>query len=453
MLYKYEVEEAELLRNVLTDGPFPGMGEGDPDVYKAFCWRFWNLVRTDGGRIGVVLPRSAFAAKGSEEFRRTAFTRGTANELTMLVNNKKWVFEDVHPQYTIVLASLQKSQPTDATTLPLRGPYPSEEGYARGMTKEPLRFPVKEVLVWTDTAALPLLPSEESGEAFLQLRKQPNLELDDPESWRVRPYAELHATNDKKLMKFAADQPKDFWPVFKGESFDTWEPDRGVYYAWANPETVLPELQKKRLRSSKLHHSALSEFPKEWNRDPETLPCWKPRIAFRDVARATDSRTVRAALLPPKVFITNKGPYFLWPRGDERDQSYLLGILCSLSLDWYARRFIEISLNFHILNAFPVPRPRRESALRKRVIALAGRLACPDKRYREWANAVGVKCGKLEDDEKQDMIHELDAVVAHLYGLSDKQLTHIFLTFHEGWNCGLRLNQTLKHFSDWKKKL
>ena len=22
---------------------FPGMGTGDPDVYKAFCWRFWNL--------------------------------------------------------------------------------------------------------------------------------------------------------------------------------------------------------------------------------------------------------------------------------------------------------------------------------------------------------------------------------------------------------------------------
>ena len=32
------------------------------------------------------------------------------------------------------------------------------------------------------------------------------------------------------------------------------------------------------------------------------------------------------------------------------------------------------------------------------------------------------------------MIHELDAVVAHLYGLSEPQLFHIFKTFHEGWD-------------------
>src|SRR5207248_8173513 len=174
-------------------------------------------------------------------------------------------------------------------------------------------------------------------------------DIDDNQSWRARPHAELHATNDKKLMKLVAEQPDGFWPVFKGESFDIWEPDRGTYYAWANPETVLPELQKKRMRSSKLERSALNEFSREWIRDPETLPCWKARIAFRDVARATDSRTVRAALVPPKVFITNKGPYFLWPRGGELDQAYLLGILCSLPLDWYARSFVEINLNFHIL--------------------------------------------------------------------------------------------------------
>ncbi len=34
-LYEKEVGEAELLRNVLTTGPFPGMGTGDPDVVAA----------------------------------------------------------------------------------------------------------------------------------------------------------------------------------------------------------------------------------------------------------------------------------------------------------------------------------------------------------------------------------------------------------------------------------
>lgn len=65
-VYERELAEAESLRHALTAGPYPGMGTGDPDLYKAFCWRFWNLVCEDGGRIGVVLPRSALAAKGRQ---------------------------------------------------------------------------------------------------------------------------------------------------------------------------------------------------------------------------------------------------------------------------------------------------------------------------------------------------------------------------------------------------
>lgn len=84
--YESEVAGAELLRRVLTSGPFPGMGTGDPDVYKAFAWRFWALVNDDGGRIGVVLPRPALAAKGSTEFRRAIFHAGRIVDLTTLLN-------------------------------------------------------------------------------------------------------------------------------------------------------------------------------------------------------------------------------------------------------------------------------------------------------------------------------------------------------------------------------
>lgn len=50
------------------------------------------------------------------------------------------------------------------------------------------------------------------------------------------------------------------------------------------------------------------------------------------------------------------------------------------------------------------------------------------------------------------MIHELDAVVAHLYGLNQKQLTHIFETFHEGWEYKPRLKATLEHYRLWTRK-
>ena len=130
----------------------------------------------------------------------------------------------------------------------------------------------------------------------------------------------------------------------------------------------------------------------------------------------------------------------------------MLGIMSSIPFDWYARRFVEINLNFYVLNPFPVPRPDTGSPLRKRVIELSGRLACPDDRYLDWAKNIGVDCGPLEDSEKQDMIEELDAVVAHLYGLSESQLAHVFETFHVGWDYQDQLDATLKHFITWAPK-
>lgn len=463
--YEQELAEAEALRNALVSGSYPGMGTGDPDLYKAFCWRFWNLITSDGGWLGVVLPRSAWNAKGSTPFRLEVFRQTNPADITVLVNNRQWVFPEVHPQYSIALVGLQRAAPS-GNNVKLRGPFRSLERFHRDIQQPPAEFTSQEVTGWTDTASLPLLPTEESLEIFAQLRKAPRLDLNDPESWRVRPHRELDATNDKKLMDLQSrDCPRGFWPVFKGESFDIWEPDTGRYYAWADPNAMVPHLHKKSLRGTKLKKSAFSEFELQSFNKPETLPCFFPRIAFRDISRATDSRTVRVTLVPPKVFITNKGPYFLWPRGDEQDQAYLLGVLASVPLDWYARRFVETSMNFFVINPFPIPRPTRTDPRWQRTVALSGRLAAVDTRFARWAKAVGVECGRLSDDEKYDMICELDAVVTHLYGLKQEHLVHIFETFHEGWEPGTtakhatlgeydkRLSVTLAHYRAWRDKV
>ena len=43
----------------------------------------------------------------------------------------------------------------------------------------------------------------------------------------------------------------------------------------------------------------------------------------------------------------------------------------------------------------------------------------------------------------------IDAVVAHLYGLTEPRLVHIFETFHEGWDYETWLKAVLKHFRTW----
>jgi hypothetical protein len=82
-------------------------------------------------------------------------------------------------------------------------------------------------------------------------------------------------------------------------------------------------------------------------------------------------------------------------------------------------------------------------------VELAGRLACPDDRFAEWAADAGVEFGPVPEPEKEEMIFELDAVVAHLYGLTEDQVRHIFETFHEGWDYQGRLDAVLRHYRRW----
>ena len=98
---------------------------------------------------------------------------------------------------------------------------------------------------------------------FAQLRKAPRLDINTKGQWRARPDAELHATSDKYLMDLNSTEcPKGFWPVYKGETFDLWTPDTGVYYAFADPKPTQERIQSKRLRAGKSRRdTAHGEFP------------------------------------------------------------------------------------------------------------------------------------------------------------------------------------------------
>ncbi len=160
--------------------------------------------------------------------------------------------------------------------------------------------------------------------------------------------------------------------------------------------------------------------------------------------------------MPGEVVLTNKAPYLLWPdlhwpNKSVRDEAFILGVLSAMILDWYARRVVELSLNFHILNNFPIPDADVDNdPVARRVVHISGRLAAVDERYAEWAQKVGVPVGSVTDEAtKQDLICELDACVAHLYGLDEDDLAVIYETFHEGADYSERHRAVLAHFRRW----
>jgi hypothetical protein len=446
--YEHEGEQSQALKHALGKGNFPGLRAAtDTDLSLAFAWRFWHILRL-GGHAGVVLPRGVLSGRAGREWRSTILQQGTFDDVTSLVNSRHWIFGDLHPQYTIGLISIIKST-EEAAQVIMRGPFSSRAEYERGMTDTPQQIAAEEFAHWADGAPFPLLPRPDSIHVFLKLRFHPRLDAPDGD-WQFVPLRELHTTDNKSIFDFDLAHPTGDLPVLTGGSFNLWRPDFGEPYAYAQASEVIPWLQERRQRQIRLTASAFYGMPAQWAADPRTLPCQRPRIAFRDVCRATDSRTMICALLPGGAVLVEKAPYLLHRRGKRADESYLLGILSSLPFDWYTRRYVELKMSYGFLNAFPVPRPDQNDPRRQRIIQVAGRLAAVDGRYETWAAEVGVPVGSVTGEgAKNDLIAELDALAAHLYGLGRPDLEHIFETFRRGWDYRHRLAAVLDHYDRW----
>ncbi|WP_197030125.1 hypothetical protein [Cellulomonas sp. URHE0023] len=432
---------AERLRLALARGPYPGFETGNADLYKAFCWRFWTLLRR-GGRVGVVLPRGALSALGSAEWRQEILANGSFADVSFIVNSARWAF-DMEPRWTIALTVLEKGE---SQFVRFSGPFASESEFRDGVDKS-TEVSVSDFSAWTPSAAFPAMPNSASSQPFLTIRQSPSLG-GARSDLSVRPaQGDFNQTTDAALWN-VGDSTGDL-PVLKGGSFNLWDPDAGPVHGSAAKTTIRTRAEAKLRRQVRTKSSALFGEDAEGLIERGRLPYQRTRIAFRDVARGTDSRTMIACLVPPAV-LTNKAPYLIDLHDNAAETAYLLGVLCSIPFDWYARRFVELSLNFYVLNALPVPIYAPSGATNMRVVEIAGRLAAVDERYSAWAAEVGVPVASVTSQTmKDDLIAELDALVALLYGLTEEQLTQVFATFHRGWDYQPRLAAVLAHFRNW----
>jgi hypothetical protein len=442
--YRAEVEKVDALRVVLIKGPYPGLGAGgDPDLYQAFAWRNWHLLR-EGGRSAIVLPRGALSGSGLSQWRRGVLNGGSFADVCFLTNAGGWIFESVHNSYTVGLTVIERGGESLVRSC---GPFSNAEELSRA-TERLSSVKAGEFLSWSDTAAFPLIPDAASAEVFRLMKKQPRFDRADA-TWEFRPATDLHATGDKALLEFDVDESAGRTPVLSGASFTLWDPDLGKPYAYADPDKLKAQLLKKLESGKKSRRSAYFglQFPNE------SLPLDKPRIAFRDIARSNDTRTTIACLIPPGTSATHKAPLLVQRAGDATTTAFLLGVMGSIPYDWYMRRWVELTFSYELLNPSPVPRPDGSNILRQRITAISGHLAAVDDRYTEWAADVGVPVGSVTDAiTKSALTAELDALVALLYGLSEAQTTHIFETFHRGWDFQPRLDAVLLHYAAWKDK-
>ncbi len=444
--YERDITTAAAARKVLMSGPYPDLGSSHPDLYKAFCWRFWQLLGRSG-TTGVVLPRAALAGSGMETWRRHVLKNGDFIEVTTATNKNGWVFDDVAGNYTIAFVSIRRTpQPDDVVSV--RGPFSSLASYRVGVGQPPVNLPASGILSWTEGAAIPLIPGRRAAEVFIKLRQAPRLD-DEAHPFRFRGVqGDLNSTTGKQFMDLEADDTEGLWPVYGGSSINLWTPDTGARYAWADPYVVGPVLRDRQRASLGRAGSAFVGA----NGQPLPVAYEAQRIAWRRVARATDNRTVIATMVPEKVVLQDTAPYFVRSLGTEADEAYLVGILSSVALDWYARRVVELHMNFHVVNALPIPLSSEgTSRLRARVVEISVSLLSGTGLLASWCERTASVLPPAGREQTNDLLNELDAVVCHLYELESDDVRTIFGT-HGGAGVGERAEAVLEHFEAWKAK-
>ena len=416
-------------------------GSGETDLYKLFCERYVSIARKEGF-LGVVLPRVAFLNDGSRGFRRWFFKECRPSRIDVLLNNGRWAF-DMEPRYTVALVMAQVgAQVGDFVTV--TGPARNEKEFADNVSSEGVQVNLAALASWTPaprddtvkepTWELPLLPTSDhvtvlnkmrGGVRFDQLQcpRSENTSKGSAAAPSVTLYRELDSAQQRSLFIHLAGEGRI--PVWKGSSFDQYNPHGNDPAGYGLPAEIETFLQTKRRNSREFRKA----FPEYVLNEPLTHPYYVARVAFRAVSRSTDSRTVISCLVPPRTPLTDRAPFLAFHLWDHLEQCFILGVFNSIPFDWQARRFVETTLNYFVLDglAFPL----LSNTPWERIGTLAARLSCLDGRFAEFAAKAGVEYGPLTDARRNDMRAEIDALVARAYYLTDDELRFIFTDFTE----------------------
>jgi hypothetical protein len=442
--FETEIEFTNFLRSAVAIGPANKVSSsGDPDLYQAFAWRNWLLTRA-GGTNGIVLPRTALSNSGLTAWRDEILSNGNFDGVVIASNNKYWVFENIDTRYAVAFVSISKFH---SGKVSFSGPFFSRAEFEANRDSFAL-VTEDEFRAWSPSLNFPSLPNPESIGIFLKMKEAPALcaQRDDI-SYDIT--IDMHASKNRPLFDTAGTRGPKKIPVFSGASFNLWDPNFGAAYGFGDSETIKGFISERILKGVENPRSAYFRMsPSQEYRNLE-----KPRIAIRAISRALDSRTIVNCLLPPFTVTTHQAHIFVNKKESPVADAYLTGVISSIIFDWYARRLTELSVSLDMLRTSPIPLLDLQSKINLRIIELSVSLFASDERYSKWVDGFdGLMIEAIEAETRPKAFAELDALVAHLYQLSKKEVITIFETFHRGWDYKSRLETVLVFYDEWKDK-
>jgi hypothetical protein len=393
-------------RKRLCDRLFTRTGSsGSIDLFQTFTERMLDCV-AEGGAIGMVVPSSFHANEGTMRLRRR-FLGETSLECCFTFENRKRLF-DIHGRQKFTLLVARK---TGATTAFECAFY--MDSIAQLSDRDRVMVYDRDFVRATGGECETLL--ELRGQDDFRVAKHMFVGRPDMRGWLdARNLAfgrEAHMTDDSHRFSPIASVAHGFGlPLHEGKTFhqytDRWkvEPRYGI------------------------RHDAMRDKP-GWLRASNYY-----RLAFREISRSTDERTMIAAIIPPGHIFGHKGTCEKSPWTRPNAEALVLcSVFNSFAFDWCVRQKIAASVSLFMLNGCPVPELSSEAV---RFLAHGAlRLSCSHAGYaRLWHEQTGGGLPMAPDlatsDQRVALRAALDAVVAHGYCLGRDDYQHMLRSFN-----------------------
>jgi hypothetical protein len=363
---------------------------GHANLYQWFVERAMQLVRA-GGRLGLVLPFGVASDVGTAPLRRYLFDRVDIDSLTGF-DNREAIFP-IHRSVRFVLMTCTAGRPTSSivcrfgiTRLQDLDRDPSTRFARSGRAPQADRPPIT-----LTRAFLSRLSGDEdlgvpdvSSLRDLQIIERISAtvpRLGQPEGWHVRFGRELNASDDRESFT-SYTGAIDARPVVEGKQIE--------------PFRVTLDACRQQLRPGAARHV---DVPR------------RARLAYRDVASATNRLTLIAAIIPPRA-VTTHTLFCLKTRLPQSEQAVLCALLNSFVANYLIRMRVNTHVTVGLVTRLPVPVIREAHPLFDRLRALSESLtksSSPVEAMPEYAR--------------------LQAVAAHAYGLKAVEFEHVLSTF------------------------